>query len=141
MTDSIFPEADREWLAGLIRTENAKLDKKIDALGVRLEALEERQDETERAALKTSRDSSVADLEQQREIAELWKKMSESAGGAAGALAGKESADSTSKKWTAISAGISLLSLIISTLLARMSEPATPPERKAPATQTISETR
>jgi hypothetical protein len=111
MTDSILPESDREWLANLIRNENAKLDKKIDGLGVKVDKLEERQSEQERAL----RDSTITDLDHERRIADAHLAL-ERMGATAGAIAGKAVAESSAKKWGALYALIAAIHTVVNLL-------------------------
>lgn len=129
--DSLLPESDREWLATLIRTENEKLQGKIDILGEKVDRLEERQQRQDSAL----RDSSAIDLDHERRIADTQLRL-ERLSANAGAAAGKESAEATAKKWGAIYAAIGVIYSIVHSLIgAQKSEPATPPREEihAPA--------
>ncbi len=133
MGDSLLPESDREWLANLIRTENAKLDRKIGELGDKVQKLEDRQRRSEDAL----RDSTVTDLDHERRIADAHLRL-ERLGASAGAAAGKESAEATAKKWGAIYAAIGIIYTVVNSLFgAQKHEPVIPPKEEihAPSSQ------
>lgn len=99
-SDSVLPPGDREWLAGLIKSQGDKTDRaltdlavRVDGVATRLDRLEERQADHERSL----RDSKVTDLDHERRIADAHERIA-----SIGAAAGKESAEGVAKKYGAI---------------------------------------
>lgn len=131
MSDSI-PPSDREWMAQLLQKELQKVHDRFDSVDERLDRIEERQDDSERREHQLTRQTSAADLDQQREIAELWRRLSEDSG----RRAGRESGAAAGKKWAAVSAAIALVSTLVNALLAREIPPVTIPPR-APVEQSV----
>lgn len=121
MSDSILPEADREWLINLFHTEVGKIHEEtnkiysaISRLDGRLDKLEERQSEAERISLKADYDiqSRLYDLSHAKE---------------AGSVAGKAAADASGKKWAAIA---TLASFIVGVVQHCQQQAIVPPPKE-----------
>jgi hypothetical protein len=143
--DSLLPEADREWLARLVKDSDDRSAKRFDQLDRRLLSIDKRLDESDRRQrdlaeqqTRTERDSVVEGIEAERERAEMWARIGDiagakagtAAGTKAGAEAGADAATAANKRWSAFAGAIlAITSLINWWIAAHPSPPALPPHQ------------
>jgi hypothetical protein len=145
--ESFLPEADREFIAGVVKGSDDRAAKRFDQIDRRLTGIDKRLDESDKrqrelaeAQTKAERDSVVEGIEAERDKAEIWARIGEfagakagtkagtAAGTEAGALAGADAAVATNRKWSAIVGVIlAVTSLINWWVASHPTPPALPP--------------